>query len=376
MRLAAILAVALITATACFGGDSTPELIGRGLLGGTDTDRLNVALEDIHVDTFGSGSIPLSEIDEVTLLNLRDAIPPIDNPPYTTAGEAGWLDANDLILGYVADDGQAYAYPTRILDQHEIVNDDLGGRAVLISFCPLCRSGIVYDRILDGRLLSFGNTSALYESDLVMYDRETLSYWFQVGGEAIVGELTSARLVALPSVMTTWEQWQKLHPDTRVLSRDLGFGRLYNRDGTAGLEDFLNSGRFLFPVTDAAKDGRLEPAALVLGVEHNGDRRAYVIEELGDGAVNDTLGSERVAIFSRTDGPAAAAFLAEANGQTLTFKLRDGTFVDEETGSEWSLTGAAISGALAGAQLEPLAVRTAFWFSYASAFPGVELYEP
>ena len=376
MRLAAILAVALIAATACFGGDSTPELVGRGLLGGTDTDRLSVALEDIHVDTFVSGSVPLSEIDEVTLLALRDAIPPIDSPPYTTAGEAGWLDSNDLIIGYVADDGQAYAYPARILDQHEIVNDELGGRAVLISFCPLCRSAIVYDRVLDGRLLSFGNTSALYESDLVMFDRETLSYWFQVAGEAIVGELTGARLVALPSVTTTWEQWRQLHPATLVLSRDLGFGRAYNRDVTAGLEDILNSGRFLFPVTDAAKDSRLQAAALVLGVELGDDRRAYALEQLGAGVVNDTIGSKRITIFSKSQGPVAAAFLAEADGQALTFEYRDGTFVDEETGSTWSLTGEALSGTFAGAQLEPLAVRTAFWFSYVSAFPDVDLYKP
>ncbi len=381
MRLAAILSGGLIAAgliaAACFGGDSTPELIGRGLLGGTDTDKLSVALEDIHVDTFVSGSVPLSEIDEVTLLGLRDAIPPIDSPPYTTTGESGWLDANDLVLGYIADDGQAYAYPARILDQHEIVNDELDGRAVLISFCPLCRSGIVYDRVLkDGQPLSFGNTSALYESDLVMYDRETLSYWFQVGGEAIVGDLTGARLVALPSVTTTWEPWRELHPDTLVLSRDLGFARDYSRDITGGLEKLLNGGSFPFPVTDAAKDDRLEAAALVLGVEHNDDRRAYALAQLGDAAVNETLGGQRIVIFSRSDGPVAAAFLAEVDGQALTFEYRGGTYVDEETGSEWSLTGRALAGALAGAQLEPLAVRTAFWFSYASAFPGVELYKP
>ncbi|MCH8008919.1 MAG: DUF3179 domain-containing protein [Chloroflexi bacterium] len=375
LAMAGLIAAGLL-ATACFGGDSAPKLIGRGLLGGTDTDKLNVPLEDIHVDTFVSGSVPLSEIDEVTLLALRDAIPPIDNPPYTTAGESGWLGSNDLILGYVADGGQAYAYPTRILDQHEIVNDELGGRAVLISFCPLCRSGIVYDRSLDGRLLSFGNTSALYESDLVMYDRETLSYWFQVGGEAIVGELTGARLVALPSVTTTWDQWRELHPGTLVLSRDLGFARDYSRDITVGLEELINGGTFPFPVTDAARDARLEPAALVLGVERGDDRRAYVLEQLGDAAINDTLGGERIAVFSRSEGPVAAAFLAEADGQALTFRFRDGAYVDEATGSEWSLTGEALSGELAGAQLEPLAVRTAFWFSYVSAFPDVDLYKP
>ncbi len=161
-----------------------------------------------------------------------------------------------------------------------------------------------------------------------------------------------------------------------MLSRNLGFGRTYDRDITSSLEEFLNDGNFPFPVTDAAKDDRLEPAALVLGVEHNDARRAYAIGDLGDAAINDTLAGERIVVFSREGGPAAAAFLAEVNGQPLTFELTDGSFVDHETGSEWSLTGEAISGELEGTQLEPLAIRTAFWFSYVSAFPGVELYEP
>ena len=374
-RLFAIAAIALATAIACSGGASEPELIGRGLLGGTDTDKLSVPLEDVYVDTFVSGTIPLSEIDEVTLLALRDAIPPIDNPPYDSAQAGDWLNFDDLVLGYVDADGQAYAYPARILDVHEIVNDELGGRPILISYCPLCRSGIVYDRTLDGQVLSFGNTSALYQSDLVMFDRETLSYWFQVGGEAIVGDLTGARLTPLPSITTTWSQWLDLHPDTFVLSRDLGFGRTYDRDSTSNLEAFLNAGNFPFPVTNAAKDDRLEPAALVLGVEYDNARRAYAIGDLGNVAINDTLAGEDIVVFSREGGPAAAAFLAEVDGQQLTFELTDGSFVDHETDSEWSLTGAAIAGELAGAQLEPLPVRTAFWFSYVSAFPGVELYQ-
>ncbi len=377
MKRQHLFAIALVVVTAlaiaCSGGE--PELVGRGLLGGTDTDKLSVPLEDVHVDTFTAGSIPLSEIDEVTLLALRDAIPPIDNPPYDRAEAGVWLNPDDLILGYVDSEDQAYAYPARILDLHEIVNDELGGQPVLISYCPLCRSGIVYDRVLDGQLLSFGNTSALYESDLVMFDRETLSYWFQVGGEAIVGELTGKRLTPLPSITTTWSQWLNLHPDTLVLSRDLGFGRVYDRDGTSNLEELLNAGTFPFPVTNAAKDGRLEPAALVLGVETGDSRRAYAFDDIGHYAINDTLDGTDIVVMGR-EGTLAAAFIAEADGQQLTFESRNGSFVDRETGSEWSLTGEALSGELAGAQLDLLAVRTAFWFSYASAFPDVDLYEP
>lgn len=376
MRPALFLIIVSLIAVACFGGASTPPLVGRGILGGTDTDKLSVPLEDVYVDTFVSGAIPLSEIDEATLLALRDAIPPIDDPPYEPAEAAAWLDSDDLVVGYVAEDGKAYAYPARILDVHEIVNDDLAGRPILISYCPLCRSGIVYDRVFDGRTLSFGNTSALYESDLVMFDRETLSYWFQVGGEAIVGELTGALLSPLPSMTTTWTQWLELHPETLILSRNLGFNRSYDRDVSQGLEGLLNSGRFPFPVTDAARDSRLSPAAFVLGVEHEGGRRAYAFDALGDAAINDTLGGERIVVFARDEGPVGAAFFAEANGRPLTFELQEGRFIDLGTGSEWSLAGEAISGELEGTQLAPLAIRTAFWFSYVSAFPGVEIYEP
>ena len=369
--------IALACSAAGSGPDPTPTLDpGRGVLAGTDTDNHSVSLSDIHVDTFRGGSVPLSEIDEATLLSLRDAIPPIDSPRYGPAEAGDWLAPNDLVIGYVASDGQAYGYPVKILNFHEIVNDELAGQQVLISYCPLCRSAVVYDRHADGRLLSFGNTSALYQSDLVMYDRETLSYWFQVAGEAIVGELTGALLTPLPSLMTTWERWRDLHPDTLVLSRDTGFARNYLRDPFAGYQEDVNRGDIPFPVTDAAEDDRLDPGALVLGVEFNGEARAYPIEELGDAAINETLGGESVVVLSREAGLAAAAFRPRAGGLDLTIDVRDGLFLDRETGSEWSLAGHAAAGELAGAQLEPLPVRTTFWFAYIAAFPEATVYVP
>ncbi|MCH8994223.1 MAG: DUF3179 domain-containing protein [Chloroflexi bacterium] len=375
----ALVAVGALVAVACGSGGVAPDATpttdpGRGVLAGTDTDRHNVALADIHFDTFIGGTIPLSEIDEATILALRDRIPPLDNPLYDPVEGGDWLSPDDLVLGYEATDGQAYAYPVKILNFHEIVNDELGGQAVLISYCPLCRSGIVYDRGLDGRVLSFANTSALFQSDLVMYDRETLSYWFQVGGEAIVGELAGARLEPLPSFTTTWSAWRDLHPDTLVLSRETGFVRSYDRDVGAGLEDSINRGNYPFPVTDAALDGRLPPAALVLGVELGDEARAYPIETLGDAVVTDTFGDESVVVFNRADGPAAAAFRPEANGRSLTFELRGGRFVDRETESEWSLSGEAVAGPLAGQRLDQLPVRTTFWFAYVAAFPEVTVY--
>ena len=376
-RLSGLIFIVGIIVAACGGGASTPDLgPGRGVLGGTDTDPHSVRLADIHFDNFAGGSVPLAEIGEEELLSLRDRIPPIDSPKYGPVDSGDWLAPDDLVLGYEATDGQAYAYPAKILNFHEIVNEELAGEPVLISYCPLCRSGVVYDRRFEGQLLSFGNTSALYQSDLVMYDQETLSYWFQVGGDAIVGELTGARLTALPSLMTTWQAWRDLHPDTLVLSRDTGFQRPYERDPFVGYEDILDTGGFPFPVTEAAEDDRLAASALVLGVELNGEARAYPIDELGDAATNDALGSERIVVFSRAAGAAAAAFRAEVDGRALSFELQGGRFVDNETESEWSLTGEALSGPLAGQRLEPLPARTTFWFAYVAAFPEAGVYEP
>lgn len=116
--------------------------------------------------------------------SLRDRIRPIDEPRYGSPDELPWLEDGDLVVGYVAD-GEAYAYPVKVLNFRELVKDELGGRPVVVTYCPLCGSGVVYDRRAADRTLLFGNTSALYEADLVMFDHETGSYWFQVAGEAI-----------------------------------------------------------------------------------------------------------------------------------------------------------------------------------------------
>ena len=131
----------------------------------------------------------------------------IISPPFT----GRWLADDDLVLGYVSE-SDAFAYPIKMLDLHEIVHDVIDGVPVLVTYCPLCGSGVVYNRELDGDTLIFGNTSALYESDMVMYDHETGSYWFQVMGEAIVGPLTGRRLKPLASRTTTWEEWKEAPP--------------------------------------------------------------------------------------------------------------------------------------------------------------------
>jgi hypothetical protein len=367
-------------AVACLGSQDQastgPGQEERRIVAGVDLSRHSVPLDNIHFDTFTGGSIPLSDITQEDVLRLRDAIPPLDNPKYDRASGGDWLDDSDLVIGYMTDGGATWAYPLKILHFHEIVNDEIEGLSVLVSYCPLCRSGIVYDRHLEGMLLTFGNTSALYESDLVMFDRQTNSFWWQTAGEAIVGTLTGRRLTALPSVTITWGEWKALHPDTQVLSRDTGFAIPYERDPYATYADLVDSGRLPFPVSDAVRDGRLAPADEVLGVTLGGESKAYPLRHLGDAVVNDSLAGKRLVVLSSTSGPSGNVFLAMSDGRELTFPFRDGAYADEETGSKWNLSGEATSGPLKGNRLEQLPSRYTFWFAYVAAFPQTEVYAP
>lgn len=328
-----------------------------------------VPLDEIYFDTFDGNSVSLSESTPELRERLLDAIPPIDEPKYGEVAEGDWLQANDPVLGYVAGD-QAYAYPFKIMNFHEIVNDVLGGVPVLVSYCPLCRSAIVYDRQIDDQVLSFGNTSALYESDMVMVDRNTGSYWWQVPGRAIVGPLTGTQLTVLPSRVATWSDWVEDHPDTLVLTRDTGFGIDYDRDPFASFDEYLDSGQFAFPVGDDARDPRLPPSALVVGVSLNGTTHAYPVEGAEE-PINDVVSGNPIVVLPGSDG--ASVYSATVDGEVLEFDLRDGDFVDVSTGSVWSADGKAVSGALAGTSLEPVPSRTTFWFAMVGAFPDLTL---
>ncbi len=233
----------------------------------------SVPLEDILFDTFGGSppSIPLDRASDDVIRRLRDAIKPIARPVYGASGDLPWLDDDKLVLGYRSQSA-AYAYPVNVLDFHEIVNDVIDGVPVLVTYCPLCFSGVVFSRELDGRALTFGNTSALYQSDLVMYDHQTGSYWFQVGGEAVVGPLTGSRLALLPSATMAWGEWRRLYPETRLLtgtaSAPAAFadGR-YGKGFSGGYQDRINEDRVIFPVDTDRLDSRLPSGEIVLTVE-------------------------------------------------------------------------------------------------------------
>ncbi len=204
----------------------------------------------------------------------RDGIPAIDAPKFISTHRADYLDKYDRVLG-VSLNGITKAYPINIMNYHELVNDDFNGQAVVISFCPLCGTGIAFDAKLGKKTLDFGVSGLLYNSDLLMYDRQTHSLWSQVEGKSINGAAKGIRLKTLPIDHTTWKAWRAKHPDTQVLSKDTGFWRDYSRTPYPG---YGESESLYFPISN--EDGRYHPKDIVLGVEIAGQFKAYPLREL------------------------------------------------------------------------------------------------
>jgi hypothetical protein len=341
-----------------------------------------VPLENVVFDTFDGRFVPLPEASSSQIARLRDAIQPIYDPQYDGPEDGAWLREDDLVIGYVAED-EAYAYPIKMLNLHEILNDFIDGVPVLVSYCPLCASGGVYVRRGPGsESLVFGNTSALYENDLVMFDHLTGSYWYQVEGKAIAGTLSGARLELLPSLTVPWKTWRVLYPETRVLSRDQGFARSfsYDRDPFSWYPDGVDEGRFPFPLSVKRVDDRIRASTVVLTVRprSDGTEKAYSLERANPAVINDVLDGAPVVVFVRP-GPVGAAYspILE-DGRRLTFGTADaGSFRDIETASAWGpVTGWATAGPLTGTRLTALPTRRAFWFAISVAMPGIELDAP
>ena len=174
-----------------------------------------------HTVSFGeilSGGVP------------RDGIPPLDNPTFTSVEDANnWLEDLEPVISLEVN-GEAKAYPLQILIWHEIVNDEIGGIPVSATFCPLCNSAIVFDRRLDGVVHDFGVSGKLRNSDLIMWDRQTETWWQQLTGDGIVGELAGKKLTFIPATIISWADFKAAHPDALVLDKKTGFDRSYGEN--------------------------------------------------------------------------------------------------------------------------------------------------
>ena len=331
---------------------------------------------------FSKHSVPFDEI--MSGGPPKDGIPAIDQPKFVSVQEADdWLGDREPIVTF-KHDGVVRGYPWQILIWHEIVNDEVGGLPVSITYCPLCNTAIAFDRRLGDRLLDFGTTGKLRHSDLVMYDRQTETWWQQATGEAIVGELTGTVLTFLAAPSVSWSDFKQHYPDAEVLSRDTGFNRSYGRSPYDGYD---TGQPFLFR---GPRDDRLAMMDRVLIVMLDEAAVAYPLQVLAkEKAVNHEIGGAPVVIFHDAgmasavdaqkiadgrDVGAATAFRRTVDGRTLTFRVDGDFFEDEETGTRWTFFGMAVEGPLAGEQLEPLVSHTPFWFAWAAFAPETPIY--
>lgn len=243
----------------------------------------------------------------------REGIPAIDDPAFETVSQVSWLGPDDRVLG-VLHNGIAKAYPIAILNWHEIVNDRFGGRPVVVTYCPLCGSGVVYRSEIDGRGLDFGVSGLLYNSDVLLYDRQTGSLWSQLHHRAITGPMKGRVLTPLAASHSRWQDWLSRHPDTLVLSRDTGSQRDYSRNPYG---DYDDSAQLYFPVEFMSQ--AYHPKERVIGVELNGVARAYPFSELArhaeQGELIDKLAGAEIRIVY--DAVARDARVFSGDGQPL-----------------------------------------------------------
>ncbi len=319
----------------------------------------------------------------------KDGIPALTNPAVVSAGEGdGFLQAEDLVLGVVVN-GEARAYPHGILWWHEIVNDVLGGKPIVATFCPLTGSGIVYDPEIDGRTLNFGVSGLLFDNNLILFDRATDSLWSQMRLQSVCGSFQGRRPPILPVVQVTWAGWKALHPETTVVSFDTGFRRNYNVY-PYGSYDQIGNEQLLFP--QSVIDRRLPMKETVLGIVHEGLARAYSMSRMGTSAprlvLNDVVNGLPIAVAFDSGHSMAIPFdrrLFKADGtevrETLDLDVVDDgaalfRMKDRQTGSIWNVAGEAMEGPLAGERLRQIATYSAFWFSWAAFNRDSEIHDP
>ncbi|MFQ5936291.1 MAG: DUF3179 domain-containing protein, partial [Acidiferrobacterales bacterium] len=347
-------------------------LVGLSIQGSTDAGAAGTRvtpdpdyaakLANSRISTYGwrtdfsRYTVPYSEILSGGV--PRDGIPPIDDPKFTTVAEASkWIGAEEPVIAFELN-GDVRAYPLQIMTWHEIVNDEVGGVPVSVTFCPLCNSAIVFDRRLEGNVYDFGVSGNLRHSDLIMWDRQTESWWQQFTGEAIIGELAGKQLRFLPAVLIGWSDFERAHANARVLSRETGHMRPYGQNPYAGY-DSVDSTPFLF----AGKlDGRLLPMERVVAVTVGEADAAFPYSVLKkERVVRYTLDGHEMVVFYKLgarsalgardiagakDVGAGAVFDPTLDGKRLSFRAQGDFFVDTQTGSTWNILGEAVDGPL------------------------------
>jgi len=317
----------------------------------------------------------------------KDGIPAIDNPIIVNQHIADiWLKPTEPVI-VVSVRGVARAYPIQILIYHEIVNDSLNGIPISVTFCPLCNAAIVFKRKIGERVLDFGTTGRLRKSDMLMYDRQTESWWQQFLGEGVIGHYTDAILEQLPAAMVSFQTFKKDYPLGTVLSKNTGYSRPYGNNPYQGYDDIKQTPFLFFDPLDP----RLPAMERIIGLIHKGKSKVYPFSALRDQKIihdrflelavvvfaaekmNSALDASNISQSRLIQG--AAIYSPILDGRTLNFSLINGKITDDQTGSHWSILGNAVSGKLKGKRLKPLDSGVHFAFAWLSFRPESIVYK-
>ncbi|GAA1579917.1 DUF3179 domain-containing protein [Kribbella sancticallisti] len=390
-RIVRLLAVAALAVTAC-----SPSTTDRDS-GASRDEAAQVELPQVAagpredgpsaLDDMRDQRLPKPLLDPARILSggpPPDGIPAIDEPRFTRARAVDWLADAEPVLSLTVG-SETRGYPLQIMTWREIVNDTVGGRPVAVTYCPLCNSGVAFERRAAGRVLSFGTSGRLYADNLVMYDRQTESLWPQLTGQAALGILTGTTLQAIPMGAVAWRDFRTAHPDAWVLGRETGHERPYGRNPYAGYDDPTGQPLFELPSTDA----RLPVKERVIGVAGTREAIAVVRSRIAEKAVVELTIDGQQRILWHRPGQASAldderiakgrdigtvgVFSPMAGTRRLHF-VADGTgFRDRETGSQWDVLGRATGGPLKGRRLEPVRHLDTFWFAWVTFNPDTRV---
>jgi Protein of unknown function (DUF3179) len=396
---------------------------------GVDSTKTALDLERIL-----SGGPPPNGIPALGFTgDWKGAAPATQTPQFVTQTEASeWLKEVEPVLVFSVGEN-AKAYPMQILTWHEIVNDTFSIKGdeetipIAVTFCPLCNSGLAFDRripltaatqaaiqavnpsatfaavtpdvlelyqqqggsedIVAMLEVTFGTSGLLYNSNLLMFDSASSTLWSQLGGDGNVGMLTGTKLLRYPAQVMSFADFKSAYPDAKVLSRETGFTRRYGENPYLGY-DVAGEPAFLF---DGSVDGRLPPKTRVVTLEQNGEATAYPLEILQrEQVLNDTIGNEPITLFWQAgtasaldeqviaesqDVGSVGVFSRVVNEQTLTFTWHGKAFIDKETNSSWNLAGQAIDGSFTGTQLTPIIHDNTLWFAWAAFKPETKIFK-
>jgi len=311
----------------------------------------------------------------------KDGIPALFNPPMIDPAQANYLNDNDLVVGYkVGNDVRAY--PHKILDWHEIINDDIRGEQVAITYCPLTGTAIAWSRLIEGSITTFGVSGLLYNTNLIPYDRATDSNWSQMRLDCVNGKLIGEEIATFQVVETTWGTWKQMYPNTLTVSTTTGIGRPY---GTfpyiaANGDDYRVDPFILFPIE--IDDDRLPRKDRVHGIIINGNAKVYPINSFQNRVtlIQDSHeGKDLLIVGDRSMNYANSFYRTLPDGSNLEFQAVQKSLpavLSDSEDNQWDIFGEAIVGPRTGEKLTPTTSFIGYWFSWGTFYPQVEIFRP